>query len=208
MKILTQIELDEVVELHEKWLRGEEGGRRAELCNVDLRSVDLACVNLSFADLSHANLTSAKLRSTDLSYANLASANLASANLTSADLNHANLSSATGLKSNIDFLSEHFDKTEEGYIVYKTFGNHFAAPEGWKIAKGSILNENVNFNRTNGCGCGINVAPLDWVRSNYRGTIWKCLIRWEWLAGVCCPYRSDGKIRCERVELIEPVEEV
>ena len=33
----------------------------------------------------------------------------------------------------------------------------------------------------------------------------KNIIRWEWLAGVCVPYGSSGKIRCERVELIEIV---
>lgn len=39
-----------------------------------------------------------------------------------------------------------------------------------------------------------------------KGDIWKVLIRWEWLCGVCVPYNSDGKIRCERVELVEIVE--
>lgn len=27
----------------------------------------------------------------------------------------------------------------------------------------------------------------------------------EWLPGVCVPYNTDGKIRCERVELLEVV---
>lgn len=36
--------------------------------------------------------------------------------------------------------------------------------------------------------------------------VWKVLIRWEWLAGVCVPYNTDGKIRCERVKLVEIVE--
>ena len=31
------------------------------------------------------------------------------------------------------------------------------------------------------------------------------LICWEWLCGVCVPYGSDGKIRCEKVELLEVV---
>ena len=59
--------------------------------------------------------------------------------------------------------------------------------------------------RADACGCGINVAPLDWVRKNYNGEIWKVLIRWEWMVGVCVPYNTDGKIRCERVELVEVV---
>lgn len=40
------------------------------------------------------------------------------------------------------------------------------------------------------------------VKRNYKGETWKVLIRWEWLCGVCVPYMTDGKIRCERVELI------
>ena len=36
--------------------------------------------------------------------------------------------------------------------------------------------------------------------------IWKLLIRWEWLPGVVVPYNTDGKIRCERAELVEVVE--
>ena len=72
-----------------------------------------------------------------------------------------------------------------------------------------MITENVNFNRCEGCGCGINVAPLNWVKRNYGwrgGAIWKVLIRWEWLCGVCVPYNSDGKIRCERVELLGVVD--
>jgi hypothetical protein len=48
-----------------------------------------------------------------------------------------------------------------------------------------------------------------WIKDNYDGDIWKTwkvLIRWEWLAGVIVPYNTDGKIRCERCELLEIVE--
>ncbi len=67
--------------------------------------------------------------------------------------------------------------------------------------------ENVNFCRADNCGCGINVAPLEWVQREYPNKpIWRVLIRWEWIAGVCVPYNTDGKIRCERVELLEVVD--
>ena len=104
-------------------------------------------------------------------------------------------------------MDSHFEKTKDGYIVYKTFGGMFAPNKSWEIKKGSIITEVVNANRTNDCGCGINVAPLEWVKSNYKGEIWKVLIRWEWLVGVIVPYNTDGKIRCERCELVEIVEE-
>ena len=59
----------DILEKHARYLRGAEGGERA---------------NLSYADLSSANLSSADLRSANLSYANLSYANLSYANLSSA----------------------------------------------------------------------------------------------------------------------------
>ena len=107
--------------------------------------------------------------------------------------------------SAVNFLEAHFERTEEGYVAYKTFNGSYTAPKSWEIKEGSVITENVLFDRCRDCGCGINVAPLDWVKHNYKGEIWKVLIRWEWLCGVCVPYHSDGKIRCEKVELIEKV---
>jgi hypothetical protein len=134
-------------------------------------------------------------------------ANLSNANLSNANLSNADLSNADGLLSTIDYLKDHFEKTTEGFIAYKTFGGAYNPPEKWVIQPGSIITENVNFDRCRDCGCGVNVAPLEWVKENYPGEIWKVLIRFEWLVGVCVPYHTDGKIRCERVELIEIVKE-
>nr|DAP22372.1 MAG TPA: pentapeptide repeat protein [Bacteriophage sp.] len=124
----------------------------------------------------------------DLSGANLRGADLIGANLRGADLIGADLSGADGLLSAVNFMKAHFERTPEGYIAYKMFSCEYTAPKSWKIEPGSVITENVNFNRTNECGCGINVAPLEWVRRNYghkKLDIWKVLIRWEWLCGVC-----------------------
>lgn len=75
-----------VLEKHAKWLRGEDGGERANLCNADLRSA-----NLRNANLSSANLFNADLRNADLRGANLFNVNLGSADLFNADLRGANL---------------------------------------------------------------------------------------------------------------------
>jgi hypothetical protein len=184
---------------------------KADLSKADLRWADLSKADLSEADLSKADLRWADLSKADLRWANLSEANLSEANLSEADLSKANLSEADlsgaeGLVSTIDYLESHFEKTKDGYIAYKTFNSQYKPPEKWVIQQGSIITENVNFNRTNECGCGINVAPLDWVKNNYKGDIWKVLIKWEWLSGVCVPYHTDGKIRCERVQLLEVVE--
>ena len=59
-------ELKKILELHAKWINGEEGGKRADL---------------SHADLSHADLRDADLRETDFSDADLRGADLSGANL-------------------------------------------------------------------------------------------------------------------------------
>ena len=84
-------ELKKVLELHEKWLNGEQGGIRADLSNTDLRNVDLRGTNLNNADLSNAYLNNADLRFADLSNSNLSNAYLTSANLNDSNLSNANL---------------------------------------------------------------------------------------------------------------------
>ena len=136
-----------------------------------------------------------------LSYANLRGADLRGANLRG-----ANLSGSHGLLDAINFMEAHFERTDEGYIVYKSFGENYTAPETWKIKPGSIIEETVNCDRTTECGCGINVAPLEWVRRNGRNHPYKLLIRLEWLPGVVVPYNTDGKIRCSKAQILEAVE--
>ena len=143
----------------------------------------------------------------NLSGASLSGADLGGADLSYADLRVANLRGAEGLLDAINYMEARFERTVDGYIAYKTFGAMCDAPKEWEIKPGSVIKENVNMCRADVCGCGINVAPLEWVRKNYKGEIWKVLIRWEWLVGVCVPYNTDGKIRCERVELVEVVKE-
>ena len=109
--------------------------------------------------------------------------------------------------SSINYMEAHFERTKAGYVVYKCFGEQYQPPEKWEIKPGSVIEETVNPLRTIPCGCGINVAPLEWVRIEYPGKeIWKLLIRWKWLPGIVVPYNTDGKIRCERAELVEVVE--
>ena len=210
---MTTEKLAEILAAHKLWLNNEEGGVRANLSRANLSGAylscaDLSCADLSKADLREADLSCANLSCANLSGANLSGANLSRANLSGAYLSRANLSRAKELLSAVNFIDAHFERVADGYIAYKTFNSEYAAPESWTIAEGSVITENVNFNRCEECGCGINVAPLDWVKSHYGwrgGAIWKVLIRWEWLCGVCVPYNSDGKIRCERVELLEVV---
>ena len=68
---MTQEEIKKVLDLHQKWRNGEEGGVRA-----DLRWANLSGANLSGANLSGADLRWANLRWADLSGANLRRADL------------------------------------------------------------------------------------------------------------------------------------
>lgn len=87
-------QLKEILELHEKWLRKEEDGVRANLRHANLRGANLRHSNLRGANLSGANLSGANLRVVNLSGADLRDVNLSGANLIAADLSGANLISA------------------------------------------------------------------------------------------------------------------
>ena len=183
----------------------------ADLSGADLSGADLSGSNLSIADLSGADLSGSNLSIADLSGANLSGADLSGAdlsgaNLSGADLSIADLSGAEGLTDAIDYLETNFERTEEGYIVYKTFDNVYKEPDYWKIEDGEIIKEVCNPERTCMCGCGINVAPYEYVVDQHYGEIYKLLIRYEWLPGVVVPYNTNGKIRCSRAQIIGKVE--
>jgi hypothetical protein len=175
-------------------LKAIENG--ANLSGADLSNANLSGADLSGANLSNANLRGANLIGADLSDANLSYANLSGANLSDADLR--------GVKD-IDWLEKVFEWSEDGLIVYKTFGGQYTPNKKWKIEPGSVIEENVNPNPTNDCGYGINVGTLEWVKNNYKGDIWKLLIRWKWLPSVVIPYHSEGNIRCSKAEIVEKI---
>jgi hypothetical protein len=105
----SERQLNEILELHLKWLHDEDGGVRADLKGADLhkanlhgadlrmahlRGANLRGANLRGADLSDAYLRGANLRGADLREANLSDAYLRGANLRGADLREANLTGA------------------------------------------------------------------------------------------------------------------
>jgi len=185
----------------------------ADLNGADLRSANLYEANLSGAGLFKANLSCANLIKADLDHAciNLAKLNdaiLFETNLSGVDLRHTDLrdvdlSGVKGLLNPIEYIIENFESTEDGIIVYKSFGEHFPPNPNWEIAEGSIIEEVVNPSPNIVCGCGINVATKEWAERNCTNPIWKCLIRWEWLAGVVVPYQTEGQIRASRIQLIK-----
>ena len=93
---MNQTYLNNVLELHRLWLKGDKDGVKANLRYANLRGTDLSGADLSGADLRYANLRGAdlryaNLRGADLRYANLRGADLRGADLRGADLRGANL---------------------------------------------------------------------------------------------------------------------
>jgi len=208
----------EVLELHELYLRGEEGGKRLISCigpvkiSVDLRranlsGANLSGANLSGANLSGANLSDANLSGADLRRADLSGANLRRANLRRADLSDADLSGSKNILNPVKWLADNFETDDLGYIVYKRIGEtEFNVPDYWEIEAGKTIEEVVNPIPTYDCGCGVNFGTLTWVQKYYtKADIWRCRIRWADLPGVVVPYNTDGKARCSRLELLEVI---
>ena len=122
----------------------------------------------------------------------------------------ADLSGAIGLLDPIEYMQNNFEKTNEGYIVYKIFDSSDKYQVHWNIEPKSIIQEVVNRDSNSMRGGGITVFTKDYIRNNNMDEdnpmIWKCLIHWEWLIGVVVPYDTEGVIRCSRLELLEVVE--
>ena len=178
--------------------------RGAYLSDTNLSGAYLSGADFSGADLSDANFSGANLRGAYLSDTNLSGASFSGANLRGADL-----SGAKGILDAAEWIHESFESTTEGVVVYKAFGDIFyCAPERWEISEGTYITEVCNPCRTDDCGCGVNFGTLEWIHSNIDNPtpIWKCLIKWIDLVSVVVPYNTDGKARCERLELLERIE--
>ena len=85
-------DLRQVLELHRRWLNGEDSGQRANLRGANLGGANLRDANLGGADLRGANLGGADLRGADLSGADLRDAYLGGANLSGQPLLYASCS--------------------------------------------------------------------------------------------------------------------
>ena len=90
-----------ILEKHAKWLRGEDGGERANLCSANLCGTNLRGADLCDANLCGTNLCGADLRNANLYGANLCGADLCSASLCDADLRGADLCDANLCGTNL-----------------------------------------------------------------------------------------------------------
>lgn len=132
------------------------------------------------------------------------------ADLREADLREVNLSQSTGLVCASEWMTEHCECVNDGYIVYKRIDRNlteYYPPSNWEIKPGSVIAEVPNPLPTVDCGCGVNFGTRLWCECNYTAaTLWRCLLRWKWLADVVVPYGTNGKARCSHLQLLEVVE--
>ena len=150
-------ELKAILGKHLKWLRGEDGGERANLFGANLSRADLSGANLSRADLSGANLFEANLSGANLFEANLFEANLFRANLSGADLFEANLSGANLSGAN------YIEKAKN--LFYPIACPEIGAFVGWKKARV----------KTSGHECIVKLEITeDAVRSSAAGRKCRC----------------------------------
>ena len=91
---MKKTKMNEILELHKKWLNGAADGKRADLHGANLKGAYLHGANLKGADLHGANLKGADLRDAYLHGANLKGADLRGADLQDAYLQDAYLRGA------------------------------------------------------------------------------------------------------------------
>ena len=78
--------LTDILEAHELFFRGKDGGARADLTGADLANADLSGVNLTGAILRNANLQGSDLKTARLPGADLTGARLRDADLRNTDM--------------------------------------------------------------------------------------------------------------------------
>ena len=101
---MTQAQLDALVNLHDRFLNGRIGGRRATLKRMDISGLVLSFKNMRGADFSGCNMRNMNLSSTifqeatlyacDLSHSNLSNTSFARADLRGTRIESANLAGA------------------------------------------------------------------------------------------------------------------
>ena len=142
--IINGVNLEEILDKHEKWVNGEEGGEKADLSDTDLRHVDLRGRNLRSVNLRSADLSYASLSYADLSYADLIDTDLFHVDLSCTNLSNANLNRADLSATNFNNANLKYANLKD--IKYNECTSFFAlqCPEkgsfiGYKKARGKIV---------------------------------------------------------------------
>lgn len=206
MKKITRKELTRILDEYYACQYGKYGNTRLTLKNLDLSGLNLNYVSFHGITLDNVDFSNANLTGTTFYGSILRNVDFTNAIIDYIELKPLYLINVKGLPTQKEMLDKLFEKTDKGYIVYKTFGTYYGVPRYWEIEENSIITENVDIDRKNDCSYGINVATLDWIKrqtNHINQPIWECLLSFGDLDKVCVPYGTDGKIRCGRLKLLE-----
>jgi hypothetical protein len=227
-------ELKTTLDLHAKWLMGENGGKRADLRGADLRGADLRDANLRGADLYGAdlrdanlyganlrdadlygaylygaNLRDANLRGADLYGADLRGADLRDANLRGANLYGANLYGAKGVNkyrtTNLYMLADQVGKIRAYKLVKPNGEGPYNGGIVYEVGK-SYEVEDASTDEDDQCAAGISLADLPWCIQQWREgyRILLCEFTAKDIAAI--PVASDGKFRVHRMKVVKELD--
>lgn len=104
LKRITQEELNEILDKHERWFDNKPGGEQADLSNKNLSNLDISDRQLHFINFNNSDLSYSKLLRSRFDYANFENCKLKCCNmkmtkftesiLTGTDLSYSSLESA------------------------------------------------------------------------------------------------------------------
>lgn len=120
--VLSKYELKSILIKHEKWLRGDQTGKQADLSFTYLRYADLQNANLQEANLRYSFLVDANLENANLQKANLegvvlTDANLKNTDLRSVDLTNVNLSKVDLTNAILDIHIKNMKINDDFYVI-------------------------------------------------------------------------------------------
>ena len=106
VRIMTPEQIQNVLYLHDLWLKNPSKGKRANFAEASLSGADLRGANLEIADmlgadLQGANLSGANMLGTYMYKVNLRDAKLCGANLSSTDLRESDFTGADFTEANL-----------------------------------------------------------------------------------------------------------
>lgn len=83
---ISEDELREILEKHEKWLHNDTNGEKASLLWADMRGVDMRGVYLQGADMRVSNMQGVDMRGGDLRWSDMQGANMQGADMRGVDI--------------------------------------------------------------------------------------------------------------------------
>jgi hypothetical protein len=171
MKTITQNQFDEMLDLHDKWLRDSPEGRRADFRHTNLSQINMAGANMARSNMAHAymaraNMEGAYMEGANMEHAYMEGANMAGAYMAyafmegaymayaymlGANMSHAYMVHANMARSNMAHANMAYANMAHANMALANIEGAFMEEEyGKLITKRPILQIN-NIGRDNSC---------------------------------------------------------